>query len=629
MVLLTLGMMLLVFVVGATLLSWGLRGRRAGDHPHCRGCGFDLTGLPASSGRCPECGADLAGPGAVARGERRHEPVSVACGALLAATGAAGILISGENAASRIEWVRMEPTRWLLSSAASSASVRDRDRASAELTRRLSAESLSGDQIAEAVGLALAAQGDRGRPWRWPSRNLLDGLLAGGHLTADQIEIYLRQSSAPRLRFKPAMRRGRPHHPIALDGRWDRLTSSTVLAGSQRATAPAIGGAEIDGRWLDAGPVDELTGAWPAGRFGGTSYFHAALGEDRLAGVPNGVHPLATTLVERVEVIAPVTAGPFELRTPLSAPVALAGRDATVDAFVVDPALRAEVRASVAARLGAGERFGAGHSLVAVQVRVDRPPVALAMAVWVRRGDHESRAGLLRVEAGGRPEWHTVYSSNGSSDDAPEHHFDPTIVLGGGTVDVVLRPSQDAADRAAALGTYWGEEVVVEKVAPEGIKPPRFGGDESLRWTFEASLAISDVRRDGAAPDAPLLMDVKVLRPLPLDLIHVPHLRHHGGDESAPPSRTRLYIPAINGEGGYRLNAGVPPAGAERVDVILRPDPLWSDGAAPNVDPPWGGTIVFRDVPVPAPGSPPIPGPFRPGLAGAPADPAPSSPVGE
>ena len=62
---------LLMLLAGAVLLVIGLRGRRVGDHPVCRRCGFDLFGNPAAA-RCPECGADLGVSGAVRTGHLRR-----------------------------------------------------------------------------------------------------------------------------------------------------------------------------------------------------------------------------------------------------------------------------------------------------------------------------------------------------------------------------------------------------------------------------------------------------------------------------------------------------------------------------------------------------------------------------
>src|SRR5262245_9621381 len=49
----------IVLFLSLVALRHGLRGRRVGDHPHCRRCRFDLFGKPETSTQCPECGANL------------------------------------------------------------------------------------------------------------------------------------------------------------------------------------------------------------------------------------------------------------------------------------------------------------------------------------------------------------------------------------------------------------------------------------------------------------------------------------------------------------------------------------------------------------------------------------------
>lgn len=71
--------------IGAVLFLLALRGRRVDDHPLCGECDFDLTGRPAASKRCPECGADLTRPTAIVLGHRQpHRPGMVAAGVCVA-----------------------------------------------------------------------------------------------------------------------------------------------------------------------------------------------------------------------------------------------------------------------------------------------------------------------------------------------------------------------------------------------------------------------------------------------------------------------------------------------------------------------------------------------------------------
>src|SRR5438105_78377 len=83
------------------VVRWGWVGlfrRKSGDGSAarlCRRCHYDLTGLPESSGNCPECGADLRVAGArVAPRSRGTRVLSVASGVMLmAAVGWFGVRV--------------------------------------------------------------------------------------------------------------------------------------------------------------------------------------------------------------------------------------------------------------------------------------------------------------------------------------------------------------------------------------------------------------------------------------------------------------------------------------------------------------------------------------------------------
>ena len=155
-------------LVGVGLVVVGLRGRRVGDHPHCRRCGFDLHGLPSDARRCPECGSVVAGPtGLMAeavragRRERRNRPLAwglavAGPGALWAAT-VGGSVLAGHGA------YGLMPTPALAWQADLGPWVGDP--AGAELARRVSAGALSGSALAGLVADFLADQADPGRPW--------------------------------------------------------------------------------------------------------------------------------------------------------------------------------------------------------------------------------------------------------------------------------------------------------------------------------------------------------------------------------------------------------------------------------------------------------------------------------
>ncbi len=79
---------------GLVLLYCGAWPRRKGTTPHCRRCGYNLTGLmdrDVPDGQvCPECGSKLT-PATVAAGERRRRLGWIVAGGVAAALGLAGL----------------------------------------------------------------------------------------------------------------------------------------------------------------------------------------------------------------------------------------------------------------------------------------------------------------------------------------------------------------------------------------------------------------------------------------------------------------------------------------------------------------------------------------------------------
>src|SRR5690348_6140560 len=144
----------LLLLILAVELTWrGLRGYAIDDHPLCRKCGFDLSGLPKDSFKCSECGAGLLIHKAIRIGHRKRRRKSLFVGSvlllLLLAVGGAGVWSQAQN----IDYERWKPTWWVLHEAA------DRSAGAPltpwnELTRRLQANSLSTAQMQRIAELA-------------------------------------------------------------------------------------------------------------------------------------------------------------------------------------------------------------------------------------------------------------------------------------------------------------------------------------------------------------------------------------------------------------------------------------------------------------------------------------------
>jgi hypothetical protein len=157
---------------GLLLAGWlvrkGLRGRRVGDHPFCRHCGFDLFGRPASSKVCNECGSSLENESAaIAIGTHERRMVPLAIGLFLFIVLGASITPSlgrGYRWASTKDWSRYKPASWLVSNLAPAGGLRLRDHSLEELWRRLAAGSLDSETIATVIDHYLAASKATSRP---------------------------------------------------------------------------------------------------------------------------------------------------------------------------------------------------------------------------------------------------------------------------------------------------------------------------------------------------------------------------------------------------------------------------------------------------------------------------------
>lgn len=148
-----------ILLVGAALFAAGMRGRRIDDHPLCRKCGFDLTGKPAESARCAECGADLSKPNAIRVGHRVRRRALGVAGLLLGGVAGVQLGLQGVHWGREIQWIRYSSVSLLLNNA-DSATPATRAPALRELGRRLAQDNLSAKKAAQIVDHALDVQAD-------------------------------------------------------------------------------------------------------------------------------------------------------------------------------------------------------------------------------------------------------------------------------------------------------------------------------------------------------------------------------------------------------------------------------------------------------------------------------------
>jgi hypothetical protein len=103
---------LAMLAVGLVLLKIGWLPRRRGSEPHCRRCGYDVTGNV--SGRCPECGAELAGRRSVVTGMRPRRAGVALLGFAIALGGLGMGSPRAWRIAKSVEWYHHVPAFWVL-----------------------------------------------------------------------------------------------------------------------------------------------------------------------------------------------------------------------------------------------------------------------------------------------------------------------------------------------------------------------------------------------------------------------------------------------------------------------------------------------------------------------------------
>jgi predicted RNA-binding Zn-ribbon protein involved in translation (DUF1610 family) len=159
----------LFLCIGAVFFIRGMRGKVVNDHPHCRGCGFDLIGIELSSPiNCPECGRLVsASKASVRHGLRKRRKKPIVCGVLLLMLGTVGVSwlkISKIPAIQQINWYEHLPETMLISMAGNGS-----DKALEVLHERLVPGELSDDGLGRLAEQGLAMMKDES-PVAWDTR---------------------------------------------------------------------------------------------------------------------------------------------------------------------------------------------------------------------------------------------------------------------------------------------------------------------------------------------------------------------------------------------------------------------------------------------------------------------------
>ena len=457
----------LVVLGGCTLILIGRRGRRIDDHPVCRRCGYDLTGLPTERDKCPECGSDLRRPRAVRRGRRERRGIFVAIGLLLLLPGVGGLIYSGRNAAAEFEWQRHKPVWWLLAESRSSVASR-RQEAVDELLWRLERDELSDARIAKVADRALATQADPSEPWlpRWGT--FVETAHARQKISAEKWRQYALRAVTLTVRVRPKVRRGDPF-PVEFDVLPARASAS--MTGGINALAQFR---ERDAMLNGVRSKDAGSPVWKKITFGATDETETAFeyGWDsddptlkQLADGPQQIDFDIPISIYDIPVDHPIGSPAPSAKTVvhLSAHFTLLPSNTSSVTLVKDERLRKAVEASLV--LGnpgdpppvAMRRWG---DSISTAIQCAHPPVDMSFELLYRFDGKEVHAGAFLKEATD-PRTFGIAVAN-----LPEFN--------GKTLDLVFRPDPTLAVDFVFGNEIWGEEIVLHNIPV----PPKQSADQ-------------------------------------------------------------------------------------------------------------------------------------------------------
>jgi len=214
-----------LLIVSVMLLILGWRGRRLGDHPHCRKCEFNLTGLPDDKTSCPECGANLRHPRAKVSGQRVRRKWMMAIAPLLL------LVVGGLIAYPRLDinYYQYAPDLLLVRMLGS-------DQAREEVVARISNGRLSNSLAIDAANQALSVQGDLSQTWSNSWGLIIEEAASAKLLSAEQMLRYAEQAGIFELKIRSRIQAGRNATSYAGCRINKRLGRNTLIHVKLRAT---------------------------------------------------------------------------------------------------------------------------------------------------------------------------------------------------------------------------------------------------------------------------------------------------------------------------------------------------------------------------------------------------------
>ncbi len=437
-----------LFMLGLVLVWRGWRGRLVNDHPYCRACGFDLTGLSKIREQCPECGSNLLNLGAVREGLRVRRYGLLIAGLLCLLV---PLLPLGMTALSQVTQVNIQHYKpvWLLRAEAMRGSTSASKAALEEITRRLGNSSII--QLAEVTTLideTLRRQVNLNQAWEPAWGEVVEVTNGMGLLDQIRWEQYLQQAvqHSVTLIVRPQVRVGDPiPYRVQLSGA--RSGSKTRYWLEVKSEQPKISNLAIRGR----GSMTHSSTLCTTSSGNSSSTQHLSPDEWQQLG------PAPLTVPVHLEVRFTLQesygkATLLQFTHTLSATLQVVPADQPTARAVHDPAHAVAMEKAI----HSVELEEKANGELSAVIKLDRPPVGVAYQVVAHVADQPFKLGSITVKPGGQTHYHV------SGD----------VKLGtADKVDVELVPSVDVAVATVDVLEYWGEPMIFKDVPVKRLKP--------------------------------------------------------------------------------------------------------------------------------------------------------------
>ena len=429
---------LLAMFAGIALIRRGRRGRAIDDHPVCRRCGFDLVGLPEDSHRCSECGADLRVRRAIVRGRHVPRTGSLIGGGLLVLTSAFMLFLPTTIEFRRNGLTPYKPI-WLLIREARSSNALTSNVALRELLRRTENPKLGDGSWREIADAGLDVQANPTSAWHQEWGDLIERARARHALDDERWQRYLRQGIRATLQVRTKVRRG-DAVPYRID--YDcRFATNGVQAMLVHETA-------IDAapRTPDSSMSNIIRTSWPGSWPG--NYDPGRAPGQQSAQSQLGLHTL--NVLMHVQVYGTARSPEAHHDMDLPARFELVSEDEALVAPIEDATASLERSLSITPQLR-HPKSADMNRLSDLTVGPRRFPIAFD--VYVNDGTGERRLRSLALAAG------QSFTTFGFF--LPED-------LRGTDVDLILRPSPDAARQTVDQTQYWNGVIEIRDVPIQG-----------------------------------------------------------------------------------------------------------------------------------------------------------------